>query len=78
MIDIQEAVEKARTAFLALHEDRTISSVRLAEVELTDNDTIWRVTLSYADDEVTNIDKHKLVKIDAESGQVRSVHVRTL
>ena len=78
MIEAQEAVRRAREAFLALHEDPTITEVQLAEVELSSDDRFWLVTLSYADDEVSAISKHKVLKIDAASGQVRSMHIRTL
>lgn len=78
MLDIQEASDKARFAFLALHPDVRDTEVRLAEVELTDSDRLWSVTIAYHDDEVSGIGKFKVIGLDAETGQVRSVRIRTL
>jgi hypothetical protein len=78
MLDIQEAAAKAREAFLALHPDVRVEEVHLAEVELTDGDRLWSVTISYHDDEVSGIGKAKVLGLDAETGQVRSVRIRTL
>ncbi|MCH9646830.1 MAG: hypothetical protein K0U98_01250 [Deltaproteobacteria bacterium] len=78
MIDVTEAVQKAKNAFSALHTDVPTSQLRMAEVELSSDDTHWLVTLAYLDDEVSAIAKHKILKIDASTGQVRSVKLRTL
>ena len=78
MLDIQEAAARAREAFLALHPDVRADEVRLAEVELTENDRLWAVTIAYHDSEVSGIGKFKVLGLDAETGQVRSVRVRTL
>lgn len=78
MIDVTEAVALARKSFLLLHEGEGVSDVRMAEAELDRDGTTWLVTLGYADEEVSGIAKHKVLRIDAESGQVRSIKVRAL
>jgi len=78
LIEVTEAVRKAKEVFLALHEQDTVKEVRMAEAELGRDGTTWQVTLSYFDDDVSGISKHKLLELDAETGIVRSVKVRTL
>lgn len=78
MIDVTEAVALARDNFLKLHEGEGVSDVRMAEAELDREEQNWLVTLAYSTDEVSGIAKHKVLSIDAETGKVRSVKVRTL
>lgn len=78
MIDVTEAVRSAKSAFMALHTDVPVNQLRMAEVELSNDDAHWLVTLAYLDDEVSAIAKHKILKIDAQTGQVRSIKIRTL
>ena len=78
MIDVTEAVQKAKESFSALHADSSVSQLRMAEAELANDDAHWLITLSYLDEEVSGISKHKVLKIDATNGQVRSIKLRTL
>jgi hypothetical protein len=47
MIDIKEAVTAAVTQFEQLYPDSGYRDIRLEEVELTDDDKHWVITLSY-------------------------------
>ena len=78
MIDVTEAVTLARESFLKLHEGEGVSDVRMAEAELDRDEKNWLVPLGYSTDEVSGIAKHKVLRIDVATGQVRSVKVRTL
>lgn len=78
MIDVTKAVALARESFLKLHEGEGVSDVRMAEAELDRDGKNWLVTLGYSDEEVSGIGKHKVLQIDAETGLVRSIKVRTL
>ncbi|MCB1032400.1 MAG: hypothetical protein KDD47_01025 [Acidobacteria bacterium] len=78
MIEITEAVDIARKSFERLYEGEKFTEVRMAEAELSRDGQSWMVTLSYHDAEVSGIAKHKVLQIDAESGQVRSIKVRAL
>ncbi|HSB11063.1 MAG TPA: hypothetical protein VLM38_16360 [Blastocatellia bacterium] len=48
MIDVKEAAERAAQYFGNLYSDRQYSDVLLEEVELTDDEKNWLITLSYA------------------------------
>ncbi|MDY7092538.1 MAG: hypothetical protein SX243_06135 [Acidobacteriota bacterium] len=78
MIDVEEAVRRARQLFMALHEKETITDLHLVEVELADSDRVWNVTLGYLNDEVSAVAKHKSLKLDVETGQLRSMKVRVM
>ncbi len=78
MIDVIEAVALARENFLKLHSGEGVSEVRMAEAELDRDGKNWLVTLSYSNDEVSGIAKNKVLALDAETGQVLSIKVRTL
>ncbi len=78
MIDVEEAVQRARQLFMALHQEETITDLHLVEVELADSDSVWMVTLGYLNDEVSAVAKHKALKLDVETGQLRSMKVRVM
>lgn len=48
MIDVKEAAKKAAEFFGNLYGDQQYSDVLLEEVELTDDERHWLITLSYA------------------------------
>ncbi|MEM9291949.1 MAG: hypothetical protein AAGD01_09735 [Acidobacteriota bacterium] len=78
MLNVIDAVRKAREYFSALHEDEVVTELHTAEVERSSDGSRWAVTLSYGDDDVSAISKHKVVEVDAETGDFVSMKLRTL
>lgn len=61
--------------------------VQLEEIEITDDNLYWKITLSYESSDMpenankwllTKSRKFKIFKIDAQSGEVRSMKIRDL
>ena len=48
MIDVKEAAQRAAEYFGSLYSDKPYSDVLLEEVEMTDDEKNWLITLSYA------------------------------
>lgn len=82
MIDVKEAAEKATDYLMTLIPEAGKSNVQLEEVELTDDDKYWLITLSYPlTNPLLNVAlkrDYKLFKVDSENGQVRSMKIRKL
>lgn len=85
MLDVKEAAQRASEYFAGLFSDQNLSNVQLEEVELSDDGQYWLITLSYpvalpeiAPIQLINKRKYKLFKIDAKTGEVKSMKIRTL
>lgn len=92
MIDVKEAATKAAEYFGNIYSDQQYSDVLLEEVELTDDEKHWLITLSYAYEPPPSIldqysggappkpkpRKYKLFKIDAVTGKVEAMKIRSL
>jgi hypothetical protein len=78
MIDVKEAADLARKYFLSLHEGRGVYQLALEEVELSNDERYWLITLSYSDNPILAGVKYKTFKIDAESGRVFSMKIRAV
>jgi len=78
MIDVKQAAEKAREYFVELNKDRQLYFLSLEEVELSEDEKYWFITLSYSDDPISSSSRYKIFKIDANSGRVISMKIRTL
>jgi hypothetical protein len=87
MIDIKEATKNALGYLMELPNLKAESeTIRLEEVELTDDDKFWLITLSFVDRAAAVFSEvfspparqYKTFRIDAESGQVRSMKIRQL
>ena len=84
MLDVKEAAQKASEYFAGLYADRGVSDVLLEEVEQADHGKYWLITLSYpvSTDLMTalNLSKrqYKVFKIDAKTGEVKSMKIRKL
>jgi hypothetical protein len=82
MVDVKEAAQRASEYFAGLYQDQGLSNVQLEEVELTDDGKFWLITLSYPGPRelgTFNISpkrKYKLFKIDAKTGDVKSMKIR--
>lgn len=78
MIDVKEAVEKAHEYLRSLYGEDA-AGVQLEEVELTEDERYWIVTLSYSAPTrllLTVSTKYKQFRIDAQTGRVSSMKIR--
>ncbi len=92
MIDVKEAIASAKHAVSSFYEAENLVDLRLEEVELSDDERIWQITLGFY---VLNINptqsplaiaivggskkyvrEYKVFRIDAESGEFRSMKIR--
>lgn len=81
MIDVKEAVKNAREFFGSLCTNADLAQVRLEEVELSDDESLWMITLSYPNFESWDplpTRSYRLFTIDANSGRVISMKIRQL
>lgn len=91
MIDVKMAVGLAQKYIRELYADEKITGLSLEEVELTGDEKCWLVTLSfYAISRGglgviagivapgQSVQKFKIVKLDATTGQVKSMKIRTV
>ena len=83
MLDVKEAAQKASDYFAALYSGQGISNVQLEEVELTDHGRYWLITLSYPQPSdlaglfgTGSRREYKVFKIDARTGEVKSMKIR--
>ena len=83
MIDVQEAVRTASKYLSRLYPSAQLQDMQLEEVELTDDDEFWLVTLSFIFGEpdlarFTVSRQYKVFKIRGETGEVVSMKIREL
>ena len=92
MIDVKQAVQAATQYARDLFADQELRHLRVEEVELTEDRSIWNITLgwvepairtrpslvpSYADGGVVKLPRvYKVFDVDAESGEVRAMKIR--
>ncbi|MEN3333678.1 MAG: hypothetical protein V7641_3043 [Blastocatellia bacterium] len=89
MLDVREAARKAAEYFASLYDANTYADLQLEEVELTEDEKYWLITLSYAyaDPMSSAIStvlkipsskprKYKQFKIDAATGKVQAMTIR--
>ena len=89
-IDVREAAKAAAEYFSKLYSDKQYSDLLLEEVELSEDEKHWLITLSYAYEVATaptalstflstgKHRKYKLFKIDAATGNVEAMKIRRL
>lgn len=85
MLDVKEAARRASEYFAGLYSDEKIDNVQLEEVEFSDDENVWLITLSYpvfpleiSPRQFLGKRKYKLFTIDAETGQVKSMKMRNV
>lgn len=86
MLDVKEATQRASEYFGRLYADQgsLFTNVQLEEVELTDDGQYWLITLSYSPTTSLGtilgnpVRKYKVFKIDAGTGDVKSMKIRNL
>jgi hypothetical protein len=80
-MDVKQAAETAADYLLTFFPDA--ERVRLEEIEISDDDKFWFITLSFLmkpSGKLDFIDERvfKVFKIDSEKGEVRSMKIRSL
>ena len=86
MIDVKTAVRNALSFMNDLYEEVGVQNARLEEVELSDDDRHWYVTISIGVRPSSIFDAvskardrdFKVVKVGAEDGKVDSMRIGTL
>lgn len=78
MIDVKEAAKTASEYLTGLYSLASWDDVRLEEVELTEDEKYWLITLSYSDKKLIPRREYKVFKIDAETGKVQAMKIRTV
>jgi hypothetical protein len=85
MIDVKQAAQSASNFIVALYSDQTISDVRLEEVEVSDDEKYWLITLSFLVQFPGGIvalpvvrRQYKILKVDRQTGNVLSMKIREL
>jgi hypothetical protein len=93
MVDVKEAAQRAADYFAKIYSDKPYSDVLLEEVELSEDEKYWLITLSYAYELPTvslvspmnpfaklkdGPRRYKLFKIDAATGNVKAMKIRSL
>jgi len=90
MIDVKEAAKSAAEYFANLYKPGTYTDLQLEEVELTEDEKYWLITLSYGPGDPTQLGqlanilnlpssgprKYKQFRIDAENGKVHAMTIR--
>jgi len=89
MLDVKEAARTAAEYFATLYNPSTYTDLQLEEVELTEDEKYWLITLSYGstDDPQSQVGamlnlpiskprKYKQFKIDSETGKVQAMKIR--
>jgi hypothetical protein len=88
MIEVKDAVKCAFQSLEYLFAEESISNPLLEEVELSEDETQWFITLGFnvkketpknfleaLDTSAKNLRKYKLFKIDAETGEFISMQI---
>jgi len=94
MVDVKSAIAAARVGFHEfMEEEETCENIRLEEVELSEDEKYWMITLGYdvfcKPYEVQNVFLHnpdfqtrkreyKLFRVNANNGNVESMKIRTV
>lgn len=91
MIDVKKAVGLAQEYIRELYTDEKTTGLSLEEVDLTTDEKCWLVTLSFyvlsrgglgliggIVSPGQSVQKFKVVKLDAATGQVKSMKIRTV
>jgi hypothetical protein len=88
MIDVKRAVKAAEEYARELYPETELRHLRLEEVELSDDERRWRVTLGWVEPAVSRNGLifeptlqvlprvYKLFEVDAQTGQVASMKIR--
>ncbi len=87
MIDVKDASQKAFEHFTSLFPEQDLGKILLEEAELSEDEKFWLITLSYKSSEPMGVvgssvfsetRSYKVFKLDAETGEVKSMKIRTI
>ena len=93
MIDAKQAIRSAKSELAGLYEDSEIQDVLLEEVEISEDEKFWNITLGFSVKEPAASDplkrlgidsrarferKYKRFKIDASDGAVKAMTIRNV
>lgn len=85
MIDLKKAIEIALTHIKEIYPN--VSNFEVEEVEISDDDSHWAITLSMPDERVKGAlalsltgypKKYKSLNIDAKTGRVKAMKIRNI
>ena len=82
MLDVKQATLSATNHLVDLYPQMARDSIQLEEVELSDDEKYWFITLSYplpSQISILNLPpkkEYKVFKIDSQTGQARSMRIR--
>lgn len=80
MIDLKQAADRAMEYFQELFQAQSYIKVLVDEVELSEDEKYWMVTLGYEEKPAGSLGldmvhrKHKVFRIDVESHRIVSMH----
>ena len=77
MIDVKQAVAAAINYVKEFSDYLPAKDVRLEETELLDQQAVWRITLSFLENQIIGSRSYKAFEIDATNGQVKSMRARS-
>lgn len=90
MIEVKQAVANAVGFLRAIYDEEGLSDIRLEEVELSEDEGVWQITLSFhrARGESTSSDlaaalglstkrEFKTLAVSSSTGNVQSMKIRT-
>lgn len=81
-IDVEQAATNALNYFNKLYAGKGFTNIQLEEVELSDDDKYWFITLSYQPTVLDPIIKgpkaYKIFQIDAYTGNVKAMKIRSV
>ena len=90
MIDVKQAVKIAHAYIIDLYGEANLPGLMLEETELSDEHKYWMITFGFDTDRKTVPDTsffrptplfirdYKIIKIEAETGEVESMMIRQL
>ncbi len=86
MIDVKQAAKAAAEYFVDLYPDQEYTHILLEEAEHDENENVWSITLGYSIPNPASVlgvklpdyRRYKVFKIDAETGKVISMKIRTV
>ena len=76
MIDVRQAVAAAIDYVKTFSDLLPAKDVRLEETEFGDQQAVWRITLSFVENQIIGSRSYKLFEIDALDGHVKSMKAR--
>jgi hypothetical protein len=85
MIDVRQAAQAASNFIVTLYSDQVVKDVRLEEVETSDDEKYWLITISFLVQYPGGVlalpilkRQYKILKVDRQTGNVRSMKIREL